>query len=380
MLPVAIITTWLLLTFLLGATVGSFLNVVIGRLPKEKSILWPGSRCGACLQPIPWYHNLPIVSYLWLKGRCGKCGARFSPRYLIVEALCGLSFAGLYYAEMVVNIHNWPLGNRAWAFAYGLPPPSWWLGYIFHATLFSFLFAASVCDLDGMEIPLSLTMTGTLIGLIGAVLLPWPWPWMPAEATPRALVPAGVPGLGPFIVQPGSEWRAGSIGEGVYPWPVAGPLPEWLAPGGNFQTGLATGLAGALAGTFLARFVGFVFSAALGKEALGLGDADLLMMAGAFVGWQVVVAAFFISVFPGLLFGIIQAIFVRGGHFPFGPSLAGGVLIALLGWHWIGPYLQPVLFDAWFLMILTVAGAIMMAVLGFALRILQGGPRPEEAS
>ncbi len=89
---------WLFVTFVLGAAVGSFLNVCIARMPLEKSILWPGSRCGSCFQRIRWYDNLPLLSYLWLRGRCRTCGARFSPRYLLVELATGLCFAGLFYA------------------------------------------------------------------------------------------------------------------------------------------------------------------------------------------------------------------------------------------------------------------------------------------
>lgn len=373
---------WLVMTFILGAIVGSFLNVAIARLPQERSLLWPGSRCGACRQPVRWFHNLPIISYLWLRGRCARCGSRFSPRYLVVELVCGLGFAGLYYLEMVMNIHGWPLGQRAarWV-EFGFPPGSWWFGYLFHAVLFSFLLAAAVCDLDGMEIPLSLTLTGTLVGLIGAVLFPWPWPW-PAD---QGLLRLDLSALGPvergliaqFLPLPGSgqEWRIPPfINQGIYPWPLFGPLPEPLVPGG-FLTGLATGLAGALVGTFLVRAVSFVFSAALGKEALGLGDADLMMMAGAFLGWQIVVVAFFVSVFPGLVFGLVQMIITRDNRMPFGPSLALGTVLTLLGWRWLGAYVQPVFFDATLLAMILVGGAAMMLLMGFLLRLLQ---TPEE--
>src|SRR4051812_46826913 len=99
---------WLFTAFLAGVCVGSFLNVVIARLPLEKSLLWPGSRCGSCYQPVRMYDNIPLLSYLVLRGRCRTCGARFSPRYLIVELVTGLGFAGLFYLEVVRNIHGWP--------------------------------------------------------------------------------------------------------------------------------------------------------------------------------------------------------------------------------------------------------------------------------
>ena len=78
--------------FILGALIGSLLNVCILRLPLEKSLWWPGSHCGNCLKGIWIRDNLPIISYLWLKGKCRHCGAKFSPRYLWIELLTGLLF------------------------------------------------------------------------------------------------------------------------------------------------------------------------------------------------------------------------------------------------------------------------------------------------
>ena len=68
-----------------GAAVGSFLNVVIARVPAGESIVWPGSRCPRCAAPIRWWDNLPVISWLVLRGRCRRCGAPISPRYLLVE-------------------------------------------------------------------------------------------------------------------------------------------------------------------------------------------------------------------------------------------------------------------------------------------------------
>ena len=144
---------WLIVVFLLGTAVGSFLNVVIARLPREKSLIWPGSHCGSCFQAIRWYDNLPLVSYLWLRGRCRTCGARFSLRYFAVELLTGLLFAGLFYLEVVCNIHQWPPQASGRVPLLGFP---WehWAGFLYHATLLTFLLAASGCDMSGLrEIP-----------------------------------------------------------------------------------------------------------------------------------------------------------------------------------------------------------------------------------
>src|SRR4051812_35273332 len=97
---------WLLFTFVLGGAVGSFLNVCVARLPVEKSLLWPTSRCFSCLQPIRWYDNIPLVSYLWLRGRCRTCNKRFSVRYFLVELFTGLAFMGLFYVEVFADVFN----------------------------------------------------------------------------------------------------------------------------------------------------------------------------------------------------------------------------------------------------------------------------------
>src|SRR4051812_40295834 len=90
--------------FVVGACVGSFLNVVAARLPYEKSLLWPGSRCGACVQAIRWHDNLPVLGWLFLGGRCRSCRVPFSIRYPLIELFTGLSFLGLFWATMVANV------------------------------------------------------------------------------------------------------------------------------------------------------------------------------------------------------------------------------------------------------------------------------------
>jgi len=83
---------------LTGLCVGSFLNVCIYRLPAGKSIIWPTSHCMACRAPIAWYDNIPVASYFILGGRCRKCGAPFSARYMVVELATGLIWFGFWLA------------------------------------------------------------------------------------------------------------------------------------------------------------------------------------------------------------------------------------------------------------------------------------------
>ena len=99
---------FLIFVFLVGASIGSFLNVSIARLPLEKSLLWPNSRCGVCLQSIRWYDNIPLLAYLWLRGRCRNCGQGYSIVYFLVELGTALGFVGLFLLEVVANVHGWP--------------------------------------------------------------------------------------------------------------------------------------------------------------------------------------------------------------------------------------------------------------------------------
>lgn len=382
------------MVFLTGAVVGSFLNVCIYRLPLEKSPLWPlGSRCGHCLQPIRALDNLPLLSYWLLRGRCRTCAAPYSMRYFFIELGTALSFLALFHLECIADVHrfrfnpqlvNQVLGQQQADFAC-------LIAFIWHATLLSFLIVATFCDIDHRTIPLPLTISGSVLGIIGATFLPWPWPYTPLQATPTGQ---------PFPVD---NWMVSMLHrpyQGVYSWPVWGPLPEWLAPGGNWQTGLATGIAGFLAGTLTLRIVRFTFGLGIGAEymdeadpesvrwslpwrlwdwtgrvggkTLGLGDADLMMMAGAFLGWQPTLAAFFLAVVPGLVFGMVQ-IFQRGDNaLPFGPSLAIGAMIAAVGWQELGsPIMKTFFFNGSFLVSIVGLSCFLLLLSGYVLRIMK---------
>jgi leader peptidase (prepilin peptidase) / N-methyltransferase len=359
----------LLNLFVLGTIVGSLLNVCIHRLPLEKSIIWPGSRCGHCLQAIRWYDNIPLLSYLLLRGRCRACGTRYSPRYFLIELLTGLSFAGLFYLEVVRDVHGLdPHGIQVGRIE-RLSLPTWqaWAVFGYHALLVCFLIVASFCDLDYREIPFSITIPGTVIGLVGALLFPWPWPY------PYTWDGRFDPTQAVKDMSQGTEWWAvnPNLGpkSGLYPWPFWGPLPDWCAPGGNWQTGLITGVMGALVATLLLRAIRFLFGLGLGIEALGLGDADLMMMAGSFLGWQPIVVAFFVGVFVGLIFGVAQLVFQGDNMMPFGPSLAVGVVITFLCWQWIGPKVQMPFFNGFVILALSILGGVLMFVASYALRI-----------
>jgi leader peptidase (prepilin peptidase)/N-methyltransferase len=374
---------WYVAVFLLGTCIGSFLNVCIHRLPLEKSLLWPAtSRCGSCYKPIAWYDNIPLVSYWALGGRCRMCGARFSFRYFFIELFTALCLVGLFHLEVARNVHAYDaavLGPERFARALLVT-------FLFHAALLCFLLVATFSDFDHQVIPLSLTVTGTLVGLVGAALFPWPWPYMPSEMLRL---------MGGLVENVGRLFAL-SIPQAVYPWPPWLPLPHWLQPGGTWRTGLATGLAGVLAGTLMLRVVRFLFGFGMGSaysepaepaevpvglagrwlswvqrvggKALGLGDADLMMMAGAFLGWQPILVAFFVGVIPGLFLGLAQLVARGNKPIPFGPALAVGVVTTMLGWRWISRIVQPLFFDTTLLMGLGLVGVVTMLIFGFTLR------------
>jgi leader peptidase (prepilin peptidase)/N-methyltransferase len=97
----------LLFVFIIGAAIGSFLNVVILRIPKDESISFPASHCMSCNTPLRVWHNIPILSWLFLRGKCGFCGAKISVQYPIIEAISGLIFL---FAAMKLGINAHGLG------------------------------------------------------------------------------------------------------------------------------------------------------------------------------------------------------------------------------------------------------------------------------
>ncbi|WP_020469094.1 prepilin peptidase [Zavarzinella formosa] len=343
---------WVLTAFVFGAAWGSFINVVAGRLPLEKSVLWPNSHCLSCLNSLYFIDNLPIFGWLYRRGRCRFCGAKFSSRYLWVEVLSGVIFAVLFYLEIMLNWQKVPMLSETshQRFIQEMP----WEGIFFfiqHAILASFLLAATISDFDHHSIPLSLTTTGTVIGLASAVLFPWPWPSNPVVANG---LPPNLPWA--FNVPPGG------IPSGLYVWPVWGPLPSWL-PAGSPQLGLVTGLVGAMTGMLMVRSVKFLFEKGLGKESIGFGDADLMMMAGAFTGWQIVAVGFFVGSILSLPLGVIFKFYRKQEYLPFGPGLALGVMVTLLGWPWMRLVLQQTLFDDFqiLLMVVLLGGGMFFA-------------------
>jgi len=134
------------LTFLVGTIVGSFLNVCIARIPNEESVIHPPSHCPKCKAAIPFYLNIPLLSYVFLRGRCRSCSERISPRYLVVELLMGLLAVALHYR-------------------FGLSY-EFFVGFVFVAGMI----VISVIDLDVRIVPDVISLPGIVLGFFFSVV------------------------------------------------------------------------------------------------------------------------------------------------------------------------------------------------------------------
>ena len=130
------------IVFALGASIGSFINVVVYRLPAGLSILWPPSRCPHCLNQLKPYDNLPVLGWLLLKGRCRYCKSKISIRYPVVEAVTAILFVLVF-----------------WIFKFSLLTIGYW-------AFCSWLLALSLIDLDTMTLPSPLTQSGLVLGIL----------------------------------------------------------------------------------------------------------------------------------------------------------------------------------------------------------------------
>jgi leader peptidase (prepilin peptidase)/N-methyltransferase len=370
---------WIAFLFAFGCCVGSFLNVVICRLPRDKSIVSPPSSCPACGKRINFYDNIPLISWLILGRKCRYCKAPISPRYFVVELLTGMLFAGLFV--LYFQKHLW---SALPGFAKG-----GWLIYVVHLTMLAGFVAASAIDLELWVIPLSICWLVTAAGLIGSAVGGYviepsvirAFAWLPrASATTGALAIGAAIGLlmAWLLLAVGlvkrsyeSEPRQGAVEQ------VEGPpeqqvnhrleickellflLPIVVCAVGAFwltreveavhhwwmsvsQHRFVAGLLGSLYGYFVG--CGIVWATrifgtfAFGKEAMGLGDVHLMGAAGAVVGPVFVVAAFFIAPFFGLAWAAVQMLSKKTRQIPYGPFLSLGVLAVIILHDWILNY------------------------------------------
>ncbi len=401
-LPLWARLAWLVLV---GAAIGSFLNVCILRIPARRPITGR-SKCGACGATIHWWQNLPIVSWLILRGRCGHCGARFSIRYLFVEILTAGTVAGLYW---------WVVDQR------GLYPEDLaataelsvryvqWLGL---AMLSCFLIVSAFIDIDHYLIPDEVTIPGTLLGLFWLTLAPSALPptWTFDGAMGPLTVASTLPSELPLWLTGGQPWAL-AIGIGclvgwtlaLWPWQLfpwsrrvrrrAGAEMAWACfarhalaweslvlytialvgsllvslvwwVGGWNWVGLITSLGGiGIAGGILWS-IRIVARLGAGREALGFGDVTLVAMIAAFVGWQAAILGLFLGAFYGLAIALVRLI-LGDSKIQFGPAICLGAITTMVFWPGLWERLQP--------LILTLGSALVLLLplmLGLMLPLL----------
>ena len=268
--PTYLAVYWAVGLFVLGACIGSFLNVCIYRLPAGMSIVWPPSRCSKCRKSIAWYDNLPVLSYLLLRGRCRHCGTKFSIQYALVEALTGLVFCGFYLAYFLFQV-------RGEAFAR-------WDVYAVHMALISALLVSSVIDFKTKEIYTVITNGGMVLGVVLCTFFP--------------------------ALQSQSHTPAWSDNEHL--------------------NGLLGSLLGLVVGGGMIWVTAVLGKLAFRREAMGFGDVLLVGMIGAVLGWPGAVLTYFLAPFFGLVFGLWQYLRHREHEVPYGPFLSMAAVLVML--------------------------------------------------
>ncbi|MDH3584719.1 MAG: prepilin peptidase [Phycisphaerae bacterium] len=154
----------LIFATVVGACVGSFLNVVIYRVPEGRSIVSPPSACPHCGHGLAWYDNVPILGWIWLRGRCRYCQASISPQYPIIEAVTAILFGGWFYLCYFTNLRP-DFAGAGWSMTWG--------AMIVHMVLLAALLAATLIDWRYYIIPLSIPWTATAAAALLLPLVVW---------------------------------------------------------------------------------------------------------------------------------------------------------------------------------------------------------------
>ncbi len=259
--------------FLFGAAVGSFLNVVIHRLPNEESVIFPNSACPQCGKPIKFYDNIPILSWLILRGQCRHCRKPIAARYPAVELLTALLFA-LVYSQIGFN-----------AF---LP-----VCLIFVAAVVALIFI----DAEHMILPDAINFPLLIFALLVRLIFP---------------------------VFFGAEFFSDFK---IYPLNYLANQPLWLIS-------LVGAMLGGLMGGGSLWLVGELWKRLRGVEAMGFGDVKMMFAVGALLGWHLTLLSIFLGAFSGAVIGIFlisrQKDKDMQTQIPFGIFLGIGSIIALL--------------------------------------------------
>jgi leader peptidase (prepilin peptidase)/N-methyltransferase len=332
--------------FVLGAVVGSFLNVNIYRLPRDISVNKPRrSFCPACHGPIPWQQNVPLLSWLFLRGRCAKCGAKIAFRYFGVELLTALLFVAVW------EFFPWQIAIAYWVFV-------------------SILVVATFVDLEHFIIPDQVTIGGTAAGIIASLLVPQ---LMDADTRLAAVVRSVLAAALGYVIL----WivlEGGKIAFGKKRVELDAPTPfHWMRHGEDAD--FVVGEERSLWSDYFARekdrlllhcdeakidnrafgsevlefhydrvrvadeefpldtvdqISGVARELEIPREAMGRGDLKFLAAIGAFLGWRGVLFSIFSGSVVGSVVGLATLLIgkrVWSAKLPFGPYLALGAMV-----------------------------------------------------
>lgn len=260
--------------FLIGSVIGSFLNVVIHRVPLEKSIIFPNSACPKCKENIKPYDNIPIISWLLLGGKCRKCKNPISLRYPAIELLTALLFT-LTFWQIELTVF--------------LP-----VALIFVASMISLIFI----DAEHMILPNVITYPLLVFALFVRILYP--------------------------IIFASTDYFQDL---NIYPLTLLQEQPVWLVS-------LVGAILGGLVGGGSLWLVGEIWKRLRGVDAMGLGDVKMMFGVGALLGWRLAFLSIFIGAFTGAVAGVL--VIARSkekdmqAQIPFGIFLGIGSIMALL--------------------------------------------------
>ncbi|WP_339732230.1 A24 family peptidase [uncultured Gimesia sp.] len=282
--------------FLLGAVVGQGVNAWVRRM-SLKPVIQPLSRCQGCGARVSRWKLIPVLRWIPFQNRCAECSKPLPGSEYLLEFATGGLFAFYYF--MVVSQRSLDLPSV-------IPPEGmfeWRL--LYHYVLLTLLVAATSIDFREYLIPDQITVTGMIIGVVGATI-------------------AGQLQIIHFWV----DWNQAIPG-------LSGPyIPDWIKVHSHWH-GLTWSLSGLIAGGGLTWGLRLVSSVLLGQEALGLGDVTLMAMVGSFLGWQPILPILLLAPLCGLLIGFISRAVTGKTYLPYGPYLCAATLIVLMGWKWI---------------------------------------------
>jgi leader peptidase (prepilin peptidase)/N-methyltransferase len=377
------------IVFYLGAGIGSFLNVVIYRVPLGISVNNPKrSFCFSCKKQIPWYRNLPLITWVVQRGKCAECGARISFRYFFVELLTGLLFYAVFRHVMSEAVAHWSYPSM-WSFI-----PAWGPVVVVFCIFTALLVAGTFIDIAHYILPHSITLGGLVVGLLSSFLVP--------AIVPVIMFGEGfggeIPGRGKAMLISFSSaclglgllWAVVELGklafgrrklkfDSAQEWNIAQPdeneAPVFTAGDEKLSYNdffgrpsdrliITTDSVTVNERTFgkgkvevymetihvlpeggqkviykleeVKKIEGRTSEIVIPREAMGFGDVLLIAMIGSFLGWQAVLFTIVAASMLGSVFAILTRVV---GHtewsakIPFGPYLAGGAMI----WLFYGP-------------------------------------------